>query len=233
MYVPSDAVDLRADYKPLFKPIDQINGEDFRRYRVPSGKLYPSQSSVVGAIQDKSFLDDWRKRDGQKEADRISAHASARGTAVHLLSELYLTRDDTFEMIRRKTMPDALANFNAIQRQLGYVTDVRAIELQMYTDKLRIAGTADLIAKWRGKLCVIDYKTSRKVKKREWIDHYFMQAAGYAQMWEEHTGEKVESLVILMAVDDQRECSVFEDEIPKNLKQLKEARLKFYEKFKL
>lgn len=229
----STACDLRSKYLPKFPKIEQINAEDFRRYRVPNGLLYPSQSSVVGETQDKSFLEVWRKRVGDKEADRISAHAAERGTAVHLLSELYLTADDSFDLVKRKTMPDALANFNAIQRQLGYVSDVRAIELQMYTNKLRIAGTADLIAKWRGKLCIIDYKTSRRVKTREWIDHYFMQAAGYAVMWEEHTGEKIDELVILMAVDGQKECSVFVDEVPKNLKLLKEARLKFYEKHKL
>jgi len=227
------ALDLRATYLPKFPKIEQINAEDFRRYRVPSGKLYPSQSSVVGAIQDKSFLEDWKKRIGEKEAKRISDHAAKRGTAVHLLSELYLIASPDFEFTKRKTMPDALANFGAIQRQLNDVSDVRAIELQMYSDELRIAGTADLIATYRGKLCIIDYKTSRKPKKREWIDHYFMQAAGYSQMWQEHTGEQIEELVILMAVDGQKECSVFVDEVAPNLKLLKQARLEFYKKFHL
>src|SRR5690606_38237265 len=115
--------------------------------------------------------------------------------------------------------------------ELEHVSDFRAIELQMYSDELRIAGTADLIATYRNKLCIVDYKTSRRVKKREWIDHYFMQAAGYATMWQEHTGEKVDELVILMAVDDQKECSVFTDAVKPNLDNLKKARLEFYKRY--
>lgn len=225
--------DLRAAYKPKFPLIEQINGGEFRTYRVPSGKLYPSQSSVVKLATNQDALDAWRKRVGEREAARISAHASARGNALHLLSELYLTQDDSFEAVKRKTMPDALANFAAIKRQLGHVTDVRAIELQMFSDELRIAGTVDLIATYRGQLVIIDYKTSAKPKKREWIDHYFMQASGYAKMWQEHTGEKVEKLVILMAVDGIKECEVFEDDIEPNLKKLKKTRLEFYQKFGL
>jgi genome maintenance exonuclease 1 len=226
-------LDLRAEYKPKFPVIEQINSGEFRTYRIPNGKIYPSQSSVVGHTEDKSFLETWRKRVGDREADRISNHAAKRGSALHLLSEYYLTQDSQFELQKRKTMPDALANFACIRRQLEHVSDVRAIELQMFSDELRIAGTVDLIATWRGKLCIIDYKTSLRLKKREWIDGYFMQTAGYSRMWKEHTGEQIEKLVILMAVDNQQECSVFEEEVQPNLKKLKEARLKFYEKFKL
>lgn len=224
-------VDLRANYINRFPAIEQINGGEFRTYRVPNGREYPSQSSVVKITQDPNFLEEWRKRVGDKEADRISNHASTRGTALHLISEYYLTNHPDFERIKRKTMPDALANFAAIRRQLEFVDNIKATELQMFSDELRIAGTVDLIATWKEKLAVIDYKTSRKPKKREWIDHYFMQASGYAKMWEEHTGEKIERLVILMAVDGQKECSVFEEEVQPNLKKLKQARLTFYQKY--
>ena len=223
------AIDTRAKYLPCFPKIEQINGEDFRRYRVPNGKLYPSQSSVVGAVVDKSFLIEWRKRVGDKEADRISQHASERGTALHLLCELYATNDDSYELVKRKSMPDALANFAAIRRQLALLDEVRGCEVQMYSDKLRIAGTADMIAVWKGKLSIIDYKTSRRPKSREDIDHYLMQCSGYATMWEELTGEKVEQLVILMAVDGQKECSVFVEDVAPNLAKLKKARLAFFE----
>lgn len=227
------ALDLRQDYLPKFPKIEQINGNEFRTYRVPNGRLYPSQSSVVKMATDENVLIEWRKRVGEREADRISSHAARRGTAVHLLSELYLTNDPTFNKQKMKTMPDAQANFACIRRQLDHVSDFRAIELQMFSDELRIAGTVDLIATYRGKLCIIDYKTSRRLKKREWIDHYFMQTAGYAAMWQERTGEKVEQLVILMAVDGEKEAVVFEDEIAPNLKKLKQTRLEFYKKFGL
>jgi len=225
------ALDLRSQYPPRFPAIEQINGGEFRTYRVPNGKCYPSQSSVVKVIQDPTILENWRKRVGEKEANRISSHAARRGTAVHTLSELYLTNDPNFERKKRSAMPDQVAPFKSIERELVHVSDFRAIELQMYSDELRIAGTVDLIATYREKLCIIDYKTSGKKKPRSWIDHYFLQAAGYAQMWKEHTGEQIEELVILMAVDGIKECQVFAEPIGDNLKELKKARLKFYQTF--
>ena len=39
------------------------------------------------------------------------------------------------------------------------------------------AGTTDCVGVWKGKPAIIDFKTTRKPKKREWIDDYFLQGA--------------------------------------------------------
>ena len=69
---------------------------------------------------------------------------------------------------------------------------------------LQLAGRVDLIAEWDGKLSIIDFKTSRKLKQKKWIESYFMQAAGYAQMFYELTGIVISNLVILIAVDQEQ-----------------------------
>jgi genome maintenance exonuclease 1 len=71
----------------------------------------------------------------------------------------------------------------------------------MYSDYLRVAGTVDCIAEYDGTLSIIDFKTSRKPKKKEWIESYFMQTAAYAVMFEEMTKKPIKQLVIMITVD--------------------------------
>jgi len=65
-----------------------------------------------------------------------------------------------------------------------------------------LAGRVDCIAEYEGKLSVIDFKTARREKDVEHIQHYFMQASAYAVMFEERTGIPVNRLVIAIAVED-------------------------------
>ena len=80
----------------------------------------------------------------------------------------------------------------------------------MYSDHLRIAGTVDCVAEHEGKLSVIDFKTSKKPKPKEWIEHYFVQCAAYACMFYEITGIAIKKLVIIMACEDG-DCVVYEE----------------------
>ena len=82
------------------------------------------------------------------------------------------------------------------------VDNIHAQECGLYSDKYKVAGRVDCIAEWHGKLAVIDFKTSAKPKKPEWITNYFCQETAYAKMFEERTGERVESIVTLIAVSD-------------------------------
>jgi genome maintenance exonuclease 1 len=66
-----------------------------------------------------------------------------------------------------------------------------------------VAGTVDCIAKYDGKVSVIDFKTSKRKKSRDDVHDYFMQCSAYAVAFEERTGIPVSRLVILMAVDDE------------------------------
>jgi genome maintenance exonuclease 1 len=75
---------------------------------------------------------------------------------------------------------------------------------------LGIAGTVDCIAEYNGELAIIDFKTSKKPKPKEWIEHYFVQAVAYACMLYEMTGIVTKKLVILMACENG-ECVVYEE----------------------
>ena len=75
--------------------LERLDGE-IRQYRTPEGLLYPSVTTVLGAAADKSGLDAWRKAVGEEEANRVSARAARRGTAVHSLCEKLVLNEVTF-----------------------------------------------------------------------------------------------------------------------------------------
>jgi genome maintenance exonuclease 1 len=53
---------------------------------------------------------------------------------------------------------------------------------------------------WKGRPAIMDFKQSNKVKKREYIDDYFVQLAAYAAAHNETHGTDINTGVILMAV---------------------------------
>lgn len=179
---------------PKLVRVDSTGG---RVYQTPSGKAYPSVTSVLGLLG-KAEIQEWRKRVGEEEANRISSRAARRGTAIHSLCEDYLLNKDV------KPGLFDLETFASISPYLDRINNIYCLETQLYSDYLQVAGTVDCIAEYEGKLSVIDFKTSKRVKTRDDIHGYFMQTSAYAVMFEELTGIPVGRLVIIMAVDDDK-----------------------------
>lgn len=173
----------------------RIDSPEGRRYATPSGKAYPSVTSVTG-LHGKADFFAWRQRVGEEEANRISSRAAKRGTAIHSLCESYLLNEDV-----KPTMFD-IDTFASLKPHLDRINNIHCLETQLYSDYLQVAGTVDCIAEFDGRLSVIDFKTSKRVKSREDIHGYFMQTSAYAVMFEERTKIPVDRLVILMSVDD-------------------------------
>jgi genome maintenance exonuclease 1 len=166
-----------------------------RLYKTPSGFAYPSVTTITGLLTQKAIYE-WRQRVGNEEANRVSARASSRGTRIHSYCEDYL-RGNLFEA----DMFD-LEMFNSIKPLLDEIDNIHCLEDPLYSDHLQVAGTVDCIAEFNGRLSVIDFKTSSRVKDREDIANYFMQTAAYAVAFEERTGLPVSRLVIIMAVEN-------------------------------
>ena len=152
-----------------------------------SGNVYPSITTVLGdQPEKKKAIMEWRARVGQEEATKITQQSARRGTDLHGLMEKYILGD---EIDAKKIMPSTLARFRLVQKCLDdNLQLVYASETPMYSDLLRIAGTADLICEWNGEVTVVDFKTARKMKKPDMIKDYFIQATAYSIMFEEHTG---------------------------------------------
>ena len=178
----------------LPKLLRTTSSDGTRVYETPSGRAYPSVTTVTG-LHSKQGILDWRRRVGETEANRISSRASARGTRIHSLCESYLRGEPTNPDIFDAEM------FGSITDWLSEIDNIHALEDPLYSDYLEVAGTVDCIAEFQGKLSVIDFKTSSKPKDRDDIHNYFMQTAAYAVAFEERTGIPIGRLVIIMAVD--------------------------------
>lgn len=172
-----------------------------RFYKTPEGKSYPSMTTVL-SILSKDAIDKWRKRVGEEEANKVMKYASERGTRVHLMAEKYI--DNMVDDIDFSDYRDVRV-FKAMKPILDQnVDDIMIQEVALYSDTLQIAGRTDVIGRYLGKLSVIDFKTSKKPKKEEWIHNYFMQVSGYAQMWNEYHGNSMENIhqgVVLISPD--------------------------------
>lgn len=179
---------------PKLTRVDSPSG---RRYQTISGKSYPSVTSVLGLLGKKEIMA-WRERVGEEEANRISSRAARRGTAIHTLCENYLLNEEV------EVGPFDLEIFKSIEPYLNKINNIHGLETQLYSDYLQVAGTVDCVAEYEGKMSIIDFKTSRRIKTRDDIHGYFMQTAAYAVMFEEITKIPVPRLVIIMAVDDEQ-----------------------------
>ena len=168
-----------------------------RCYVTPTGEKYPSVTTVLSNYK-KDGIIKWRKRVGEKEANKISTKASRRGTKVHKLCEDYLNNESAFQGYT----PDNVDMFKTIQPTLNEIEVVYAQERTLFSHHLKTAGRVDCVGKFRGKTHIIDFKTSNKPKKWEWIDNYFMQGSAYSVMWEEMTGIPIPYIAIIIAVAD-------------------------------
>ena len=172
-----------------------------RVYKVPSGKLYPSITTVLSAYNKKAIYE-WRQRVGEEEANRVSRQASGRGTRMHNAVEKYLLNEMS-TMKLQGMMPDAKELFIQIRPLLDEcVGTIYGIEQPLYSDRLMVAGRCDCIGEWQGKLAIIDWKTAKKHKQKDSIKNYFMQASAYAEMFHERTGRIIDDLVIVIANDE-------------------------------
>lgn len=180
-----------------FAKLERITNADGKRiYVTPEGNSYPSVTSVTG-VNSTFNRNAWIQRVGIEEAERVTQRALSRGTRIHSLCENYLLGNnpeiDMFDQDMWSTMLPLLDK----------IDNIHCLETPLYSDFLKAAGTVDCIADYEGKLSVIDFKTSSKVKERNDIHNYFEQTAAYAVMFEERTGIPIGNLVILMVIDDE------------------------------
>lgn len=182
----------------VIENLDTETVDNKRYYVTPSGQRLPSVTTVVGAMKKKEVMA-WRRRVGEAEANRISKLATGRGNRVHTLAEKYLL-NETIEW--KKEMPDAVEMFQSISPHFAKINNIHYMEQSMWSEKIGLAGRVDLIAEWEGKLSVIDFKTSKRIKTEDKIQDYFAQCVAYAMMYEEHIEQPIDQIVILMAVEN-------------------------------
>ena len=184
----------KYDY-PNLKRIQTKQG---RRYVGEDEKPVPSVTTILGDTGDKTALIAWRKRVGDAEATRISTESAGLGTKVHNALEKYILQED-YEIKGNNHISVMAKNMvtEMIDKGLSKVDELYGVEVGLIAEGL-YAGTADGIGKWQGEEAIIDFKTAKKIKKREWIEDYFMQGCAYALAHNEMFGTNIKQVAILM-----------------------------------
>ena len=172
------------------------------RYYTIDGVNMPSVTSILGAIPERKVkIEGWRNAVGEKMANYISASAVNRGKATHTLIENHLRNQDEKSMGITAVTP--LGLFRIIKPYLARLDNIHCVEEYLYSKEIGVAGQVDCIAEYKGKLSVVDFKTSTKQRDEDYNYGNFLQCSAYAKMFEEiYPDKKIVQTVVLAACED-------------------------------
>ena len=160
--------------KYSYKHYNRFSDTNGRKFLVDNIKV-PSVTTILSATKDMTQLNDWRRRVGNEEANRIMNQASTVGTEMHKVLEYYLTGQGYYNMMDEGTKPRMMAKTILDNIKIDEVWG-NEVSLE-YQNKF--AGTCDLTAVAYGKPSIIDWKQSNRPKKEEWVDDYKHQLGAY------------------------------------------------------
>ena len=202
-----------ADIQLKYEELSAKTEKSGRVYTTPGGNNYPSVTTVLG-YRDRWKLAEWRKSIGEEEANRITRHATTRGTDVHNIAERYINNEEDFIRTDNDKMPHIKFGWKTLKSVIDErIGKVYMQECTLYSDDLKIAGRVDCIAEFDGEPAIIDFKTSGRVKAEKEISTYFMQECAYAIMFKEHTDIDIKKLITIMVVDGDPKPIVFEQSV--------------------
>jgi len=191
--------------QPDYQELKSRTIDGKRYYTTPDGNKYASITTILGT-EEKPWLNKWRESMGSKRADKETKRCADRGTAVHNMAEQFLNNNPDH---KKNYSTSDIKLFNKLSYSLKRINNIRALEIPMYSDKLKTAGRCDCIAEYNGVLSVIDFKTSTSPKNKDMIEDYFLQISGYAYMFYELFDIFIEQGVILIAVEKGLVPAVF------------------------
>ena len=192
-------------YNPKFDytPIPRVVVEGKRFYATPDGKNLPSVTTILDKTKSedsREALNRWRRSVGAEKAQQITTEAANRGTRMHTYLEDYVK---TGEIKERTTNPYSWASHAmahvVVEKGLKNVNEFWGIEVPLYFPGI-YAGTTDGAGIHLNEEAILDYKQSNKLKRREWIEDYFVQLCAYAEAHNEVHGTRIRKGVILMCV---------------------------------
>jgi len=215
---------IRTQQTPTLK---EIYNECGRFYETPDGKKFPSVTTVLKDYN-KEGIDKWIKRVGEVAAKKEGDYALDRGTKFHNLIESYLLTDKLDNIEEYPPMVKIM--FQNLRPKLELIDNIHLMETTLFSNTLKVAGRVDVIGEYDGKLSIIDFKTSKRSKKLEWIKSYFMQTSAYAFMYHEMTELLPKQIVILIAGEQDLSTQVFVDNPGNHIRDFKKEVDKFYKK---
>ena len=182
-----------------YAELKRQDGES-RLYLTPDGESLPSVTTILNKTKYKAFLKQWRAKIGEKKAEQIIRDSSQIGTALHLYIERLVNGEQYKDLTKIGIQAEKMAK-KIVEEAFKDIEDVWGSEVHLYNPG-KYAGTADMIAMYKGRPSIIDFKQTNRPKKREWIQDYLMQLAAYAQAHNALFNTEIDQGVILMCSRD-------------------------------
>ena len=189
-------------FKYSYPALERVEKNEMRFYKDANNDLVPSVTTVLDATGDKSGITQWRRKVGPAQADAIVQESTLIGSAVHEAIENYLLGQswDEFTDDRSGYLAKSISS-KFISSCLNGIDEVWGLESGLILDGL-YAGTADCIGIYKGSPAIIDFKTAKKLKRKDWIEDYFLQCSAYANAHNVMFQTTIKDLVILMVDRD-------------------------------
>ena len=190
---------MKRNEKYNYVKVSRSTEHGTRTYDVNGTKL-PSVTTILDKTKDKSYLDKWRARVGDEEAERIKNLSSKRGTSMHKFIEKHITGagyDDLTE-IGKQAKPMAQ---KIIDVGLTPISEYYGSEISLYYPGL-FAGSTDLVCIHNDKETIVDFKQANRAKREDWIQDYFLQIGAYAMAHDYVHGSNIEQGVIMICTPD-------------------------------
>ena len=181
--------------------LSRVTKNHKRHYETPDGRQVPSVTTVLSATKDMTHLHAWRKRIGAEKAQQITTESANIGTVMHRSLEKHVKGEDRTpgsNLIQQKA--HGMANV-IIDNGLNDVSEVWGSEVSLYYPEL-YAGTTDLVGVYKGQPAIMDFKQARRLKKKEWVEDYYLQLVAYAEAHNEVYGTKIREGHIFMCSRD-------------------------------
>jgi len=195
---------IKKDFSKYEYPqLERVDLEIGRHYLDSNNNPVPSVTTVLSATsKSKDGIAQWRNRVGDEEADRIIKQSTDIGSSVHEAIEKYLKDEEwnDFGESQNEYIAKKISH-KFVDNGLNNITEIWGLESGLVLDNL-YAGTADCIGEYNSIPTLIDFKTAKKIKKREWIEDYFLQGCAYANAHNVMFGSEIQQIVILMVDRD-------------------------------
>ena len=186
------------EYKQLKR---QDGGGQGRVYVDEVGNQMPSVTTILSKTKDMTHLIAWKKRIGEDKAKQITEESAGLGTTMHAHLEAYILGEqrpggNNYGRLMAQRMADTV-----IAEGLIDVDEVWGTEAHLHYENLW-AGTTDVVGLFQGRPAIMDFKTTIKPKKREWVEDYRLQLAAYAMSHNALYGTDISTTVVFMVSRD-------------------------------
>lgn len=137
------------------------------------GSWYPRVTSIVGIKAKPALYRFYGEQRSFYEAQAITDRSAEEGTRIHEAAQAILMGH---EPVIAHDIAPAIAAFRGFIARQPIETEAANIERRIWHPEDRFAGTIDILGKIKGKLGVIDIKTSQDIYR-----DYNLQTAAYME----------------------------------------------------